>query len=228
MNNNEEVKKTQKIVEIKSLDERIQELIKLGKEQKYITFEQIVESLKGLEMDNDSLDEVYNALMESDIQVVAEGEEDATEESVLKDLEEPVILDDSEITKDINALYANIIAKKKWDDVKGSYSYGNTNLDELQDMYEDLYDELVTDGEVALTKFTVTNVDLVDVSLEDGRFEVVVKFNYDYSINYTNYAGEAATKDGSSSNRTTLVYDYFEDTYKIYDIDGTVTYFSTW
>ena len=102
MNNNEEVKKTQKIVEIKSLDERIQELIKLGKEQKYITFEQIVESLKGLEMDNDSLDEVYNALMESDIQVVAEGEEDATEESVLKDLEEPVILDDSEITKDIN------------------------------------------------------------------------------------------------------------------------------
>ena len=135
---------------------------------------------------------------------------------------------EEQITKDINALYANIIAKKKWDDVKGSYSYGNTNLDELQDVYEDLYDELVTDGEVALTKFTVTNVDLVDVSLEDGRFEVVVKFNYDYSINYTNYAGEAATKDGSSSNRTTLVYDYFEDTYKIYDIDGTVTYFSTW
>ena len=95
-------------------------------------------------------------------------------------------------------------------------------------MYEDLYDELVTDGEVTLKKFTVTNVDLVDVSLEDGRFEVVVKFNYDYSINYTNYAGEAATKDGSSSNRTTLVYGYFEDTYKIYDIDGTVTYFSTW
>ena len=103
MENNEEVKTTQKIVEIKSLEERIKELIELGKKQKYITFEQLVESLKGLDMDNDSLDEIYNTLMDNDIQVVAEGEEDATDEDgVPKDLEEPIILDDSEITKDIN------------------------------------------------------------------------------------------------------------------------------
>ena len=104
MNNNEEVKTTQKIVEIKSLEDRIKDLIKLGQEKKYITFEQIVESLKGLEMDNDSLDEIYNALMEADIQVVAEGEEEETDaDGVPKiGLEEPILLDDSEITKDIN------------------------------------------------------------------------------------------------------------------------------
>ena len=104
MNNNEEVKTTQKIVEIKSLEDRIKDLIKLGQEKKYITFEQIVESLKGLEMDNDSLDEIYNALMEADIQVVAEGEEEGTDaDGVPKiGLEEPILLDDSEITKDIN------------------------------------------------------------------------------------------------------------------------------
>ena len=104
MNNNEEVKTTQKIVEIKSLEDRIKELIELGKEKKYITFEQIVESLKGLEMDNDSLDEIYNALMDADIQVVAEGEEEATDEDGVPKigLEEPILLDDSEITKDIN------------------------------------------------------------------------------------------------------------------------------
>ncbi len=104
MNNNEEVKTTQKIVEIKSLEDRINDLIKLGQEKKYITFEQIVESLKGLEMDNDSLDEIYNALMEADIQVVAEGEEEETDaDGVPKiGLEEPILLDDSEITKDIN------------------------------------------------------------------------------------------------------------------------------
>ena len=103
MENNEEVKTTQKIVEIKSLEERIKELIELGKKQKYITFEQLVESLKGLDMDNDSLDEIYNTLMENDIQIIAEGEENATDEDgVPKNLEEPIILDDDEITKDIN------------------------------------------------------------------------------------------------------------------------------
>ena len=103
MKNNEEAKTAKKIVEIKSLEDRINELIEIGKKQKYITFEQLVESLKGLDMDNDSLDEIYNTLMENDIQVVAEGEEDVTDEDgVPKNLEEPIILDDSEITKDIN------------------------------------------------------------------------------------------------------------------------------
>lgn len=103
MDKNEDAKTAQKIVEIKSLEDRIKDLIEIGKKQKYITFEQLVESLKGLEMDNDSLDEIYNTLMDNDIQVIAEGEEDATDEDgVPKNLEEPVILDDSEITKDIN------------------------------------------------------------------------------------------------------------------------------
>ena len=102
-NNEEETKTAQKIVEIKSVDERLKDLIKIGKEKKYVTFEQIVESLKGLDVDNDSLDKIYNELMENDIQVIAEGEEDETDsDGVPKNLEEPVLLDDSEITKDIN------------------------------------------------------------------------------------------------------------------------------
>ena len=103
MKNNEENKTVQKIVEIKSLEDRIKDLIEIGKKEHYVTFEQIVESHKGLEMDNDSLDEIYNALIENDIQVIAEGEEEETDEDgVPKNLEEPIILDDSEITKDIN------------------------------------------------------------------------------------------------------------------------------
>ena len=103
MKNNEEEKTAVKIVEIKSLDDRINDLIEMGKEKKYVTFEQIVESLKGLDVDNDSLDKIYNELMENDIQVIAEGEEEETDiDGVPKNLEEPVLLDDSEITKDIN------------------------------------------------------------------------------------------------------------------------------
>ena len=113
MNNNEEVKTAKKIVEIKSLEERIGELIELGKQQKFITFEQLVESLKGLDMDNDSLDEIYNTLMDNDIQVIAEEDEDVTDEDGVPKvgLEEPIILDDSEITKDINI---NDVFKRDW------------------------------------------------------------------------------------------------------------------
>ena len=55
----------QKILEIKSLEERIKDLIEIGKKKKYITFEQLADALKGLEIDNDIVDEIYNNLMEN-------------------------------------------------------------------------------------------------------------------------------------------------------------------
>ena len=100
---NEEIKTVKEIAEVKTLDERIKELIALGKSQKYITFETLAESLKGLEIDNDSLDEIYNTLMENEIQVIADDEEAGTEEGIPRVLEEePILLDDAELTKDIN------------------------------------------------------------------------------------------------------------------------------
>ncbi len=91
-----------KITEIKSLEERIADLLKIGKEKKYITFEQLADALKGLDIDNDSLDEIYNTLMENEIQVIAD-EEVTGEDGVPKILEEePILLDDAELTKDIN------------------------------------------------------------------------------------------------------------------------------
>ena len=36
----------QKILEIKSLEERIKDLIEIGKKKKYITFEQLADALK--------------------------------------------------------------------------------------------------------------------------------------------------------------------------------------
>ncbi len=111
MKNNEknlETKKENKgaakeIFEIKSLEDRINDLIKIGKEKKFITFEQLADALKGLDVDNDSLDEIYNTLMENDIQVVADEDETTDEDGVPKIIEEdPIILDDAELTKDIN------------------------------------------------------------------------------------------------------------------------------
>ncbi len=95
------VKKTNtKLKEIKSFEERKEELIKKGLETHRITYEELAESLKGLDVDNDSLDELYNALMENNIEVVGEDEESGT--SPKMEEETPIILDDAEITKDMN------------------------------------------------------------------------------------------------------------------------------
>ena len=93
------------MVEIKTFNERKEELIKKGEEKGFITFEELAESLKGLEVDSDTLDELYNAFVDAGISVVTEEDAEDAEESGENpaDLEtEPIILDDAEITKDVN------------------------------------------------------------------------------------------------------------------------------
>ena len=92
------------MVEIKSFEERKKELIELGKKNdNVLTFEQLAEALKGLEIDNDSLDDLYNSLVENGIEVVSgDAEEGAEPGSDLVEDEENLVLSDEEITKDIN------------------------------------------------------------------------------------------------------------------------------
>ena len=70
------------IEEIKPYEERKKELIVKGTEAGYITYEQLATSLKGLDLDSDSLDDLYNSLMEANIQVVTDddlsGEDDGS------------------------------------------------------------------------------------------------------------------------------------------------------
>ena len=83
--------------EIKTFDERKQELVKKGKEAGFITYEDLAESLKGLELDADSLDDLYNTLTENNIDIVSESENDDDDSSVDK-----LLLTDNELTKDLN------------------------------------------------------------------------------------------------------------------------------
>lgn len=73
--------------EIKTVEERKQKLLALGKKQGYITYEQLAEELKGLDVDSDTLDELYNALMEAEIDIVSEdGSDDASGEEITEDV----------------------------------------------------------------------------------------------------------------------------------------------
>jgi RNA polymerase primary sigma factor len=72
--------------EIKTLEERKNELLELGKKEGHITYEQLAESLKGLEVEPDDLDELYNLFMINNIEIISENEdseEDGGDEPII-------------------------------------------------------------------------------------------------------------------------------------------------
>ena len=84
--------------EIKTFEERKQSLLELGKKNGFITYEQLADELKGLEVDSDSLDDLYNFLVDNNIEITAEqGDEnpDDDDDGGLIDL------DDLALSKDI-------------------------------------------------------------------------------------------------------------------------------
>lgn len=83
------------IDEIKTFEERKSELVKNGKEKGFITYEELATSLKGLDLDADSLDELYNAFNENNIAIISEGEEDDENPGA------KILLDDNALTKDL-------------------------------------------------------------------------------------------------------------------------------
>ena len=88
--------------EIKTFDERKEELLKLGKEKRFITYEQLANALKGLELDADSLDDLYNVFSENHIAVVTEDEAGSGDEGKAgKQSETNLLLDDHDLTKDL-------------------------------------------------------------------------------------------------------------------------------
>ncbi len=89
------------INEIKTFEERKQELVKLGKEKGYITYEQLAAALKGLDMDADTLDDLYTVFSENSIAVVTEEESGAGGSSSKTTEVDKLILDDDTLTKDL-------------------------------------------------------------------------------------------------------------------------------
>ena len=85
------------INEIKTFDQRKTELVKKGKEKGFITYEELVNELKGLELDGDALDELYNLFNENNIAVVSEEEAAGGGESHV----DKILLDDNALTKDL-------------------------------------------------------------------------------------------------------------------------------
>lgn len=81
--------------EIKTFEERKNELVKKGKEKGFVTYEELANSLKGLDLDSDSLDELYNLFNENNIAIVSDDDDDSNNTG------DKLLLDDNDITKDL-------------------------------------------------------------------------------------------------------------------------------
>lgn len=89
---------------IKTLEERENTLIEKGKVKGFITYEELALELKGLDIDNDALDNLYNKLVDNNIAVVAEADVDSDtgEARIKEEKKEEIMLSDEDITKDVN------------------------------------------------------------------------------------------------------------------------------
>ena len=86
--------------EIKTFEERKQSLLELGKKNGFITYEQLAEELKGLEVDSDSLDDLYNFLVDNNIEITSDQEDenpDDDDDGGLIDLEDLALSKDIKI-----------------------------------------------------------------------------------------------------------------------------------
>ena len=169
-----DVSKKKGVEEIKPLKEREKELIELGKKNGFITYETLAEHLKGLDLDADSLDELYNALIENNIEIVSDDDNNGKNGST-----EELVLSDEELTKDVNIndpvrMYLKEIGKipllTMEEEMK--YSVAAAAGDEVAKRYVGrglLFLDLIQEGNIGLMK-------------------AVEKFDYDKGFKFSTYA----------------------------------------
>jgi len=85
------------IEEIRTIEERKKKLLETGKKLGYVTYEQLVDELKGLDVDSDTLDDLYNTLVENNIEIISETADNSNDD----DDPSGLIVEDLTMSKDI-------------------------------------------------------------------------------------------------------------------------------
>ncbi len=90
------------VEEIKTFEERKKALIKKGKADGFITYEELASELKGLDLDSDALDELYNALIENNIEIVSDDDDIGNDDNDDDDGNLEKLLEDNTIAKELS------------------------------------------------------------------------------------------------------------------------------
>ena len=84
--------------EIKTFEDRKKTLLEKGKEKGFITYEELADELKGLDVDSDSLDDLYNVLVENNIEITSDQVDESEDNEDNGDL---LDIEDLTLSKDI-------------------------------------------------------------------------------------------------------------------------------
>ncbi len=79
------------------VEEKKKKLIEAGKKNGFITYEMLANELKGLEVDSDALDDLYNTLVDNNIEVISETADNTIDDENPEDL----IVEELTMSKDI-------------------------------------------------------------------------------------------------------------------------------
>ena len=90
------------VEEIKTFEERKKALIKKGKADGFITYEELASELKGLDLDSDALDELYNSLIENNIEIVSDDDDIGNDDNNDDDGNLEKLLEDNTIAKELS------------------------------------------------------------------------------------------------------------------------------
>jgi RNA polymerase primary sigma factor len=82
------------IGELKTFEEIKEDLVKDGKEKGYVSYEELAVALKGLDLDADSLDELYQLFNANNILIISEEDTGSGET-------DKILLDEKDLTKDL-------------------------------------------------------------------------------------------------------------------------------
>ena len=177
---------------IKTFDERIDELVKTGKEQGYLTYEQIAKKTIDLDLDSNALDKLYNTLTENNIEVRAEDDEDGGE----IDLKNDIIIDDvPDESKDMSVndnvrMYLKEIGRINLLTSDEEFEYANRALENDEEAKNRLAESNLRLVVSIAKRYVGRGLLFLDLIQEGniGLMKAVEKFDYDKGYKFSTYA----------------------------------------
>ena len=179
------------VEEIKSFETRVEELTETGKKQGFVTYEEIAKKLEGLEVDNNSFDELYTKLTENHIDVLTEDEAAGGEGIKLE-------ADIAEIPNDSKDMSVNDNVRMYLKEI-GKISL--LSLDEEQELSkrvaagDDLAKNTLAESNLRLVvsiakRYVGRGLQFLDLIQEGniGLMKAVEKFDYDKGYKFSTYA----------------------------------------
>lgn len=176
------------INEIKSFEKRKEDLVKIGQEKGFITYEELANNLKGLDLDADSLEDLYNTFSENNIKVISQ--EDSDEEDVEKSLLEDDILSKDLTINDPVRMYLKEIGQVKLLTLEEELSLAD-RIAEGDEMAKTILAEANLRLVVSIAKrYVGRGMHLLDLIQEGniGLMKAVEKFDVTKGFKFSTYA----------------------------------------